>query len=118
MSLTADVMKDVRARLNWTQQEMADRLGVSRSQISNIEAGRGDTMAGPLLQLLIHIGWKAAQTTDRLSAFPVATSIKIIKIARCENCGNRLYDDSSGWMHTDSLSELCYQRSVRLYPPG
>ena len=33
---------DHRAKLGWTQQELADRVGISRVAVSNLEAGTGD----------------------------------------------------------------------------
>lgn len=33
---------DLRAKLGWTQQEMADRVGISRVAVSHVEAGMSD----------------------------------------------------------------------------
>lgn len=33
---------DLRAKLGWTQQELADRIGVSRVALSHVEAGMSD----------------------------------------------------------------------------
>jgi transcriptional regulator with XRE-family HTH domain len=42
----------IRRRRGLTQQEMAARIGLSRSSIANIEAGRQDMPAAKLLSLL------------------------------------------------------------------
>src|SRR5947209_17228788 len=35
-------MADYRAKLGWTQQELADRIGISRVALSHVEAGMSD----------------------------------------------------------------------------
>lgn len=36
-------MRDIRTRAGWTQQQMADHLGLSRVRISQLEAGEWQT---------------------------------------------------------------------------
>jgi transcriptional regulator with XRE-family HTH domain len=42
-------MRALRRRRGWTQQQLADRVGISRSAISRIERGNGDTLTVRLL---------------------------------------------------------------------
>ncbi|WP_421268630.1 helix-turn-helix domain-containing protein [Aeromonas veronii] len=40
LSLTAAELRDIRARLDWSQQRMADELGVARNTVNRMEQGR------------------------------------------------------------------------------
>lgn len=56
----AGMVLTARRALGLTQQQMADRMGISRSQVANIEAARGDTSAAGLVPVLIEAGMIAA----------------------------------------------------------
>lgn len=51
-----DLIRSVRARMGLTQKEFAPMLGVTRSSVANIEAGRQEVAASRLLPLLLDLG--------------------------------------------------------------
>ncbi|RWP31783.1 MAG: XRE family transcriptional regulator [Mesorhizobium sp.] len=64
MNQSFDV-KALRERIGWTQEQLAQFLGVDRSSISRME--NGQTLSGPVLRLLIILAAAAdAGTADTL----------------------------------------------------
>lgn len=55
-------LKQIRKKLNWTQQELADFLGLSKSQVSLYESG----LRGPTYKRLIEIRDKLGVKNDEL----------------------------------------------------
>lgn len=55
-------LKELRSEANWTQQEVADRLGISRANYSHIENNRNE----PDNELLVKIADLYAVSTDYL----------------------------------------------------
>ncbi|MER8941319.1 helix-turn-helix transcriptional regulator [Mesorhizobium sp. M0174] len=65
-------VKALRERIGWTQEQLAQYLGVDRSSISRME--NGQTLSGPVLRLLVILAAAAdAGTTDALlTSDPIA----------------------------------------------
>lgn len=59
--MTYDV-KSLRRARGWSQEEMADYLGLNRSSVSRLEAGR--TQTGPVRKLLAELAEKPAAPSD------------------------------------------------------
>jgi putative transcriptional regulator len=55
-------LKVLRAERNWSQQDLAERLGVSRQTINSIEAGRYD----PSLPLALRIAKVFGQPVEQI----------------------------------------------------
>jgi putative transcriptional regulator len=55
-------LKVLRAERNWSQQDLAERLGVSRQTINSIEAGRYD----PSLPLALRIAKVFGQPVEKI----------------------------------------------------
>lgn len=52
MCTTHDI-KAIRMKLDWTQDQMAEYLGVDRSSVSRME--KGSPISGPVSKLLAHL---------------------------------------------------------------
>lgn len=50
-------LRRVREEEGWTQTQLGNRLGLSRPQVTNIEAGRYDCRGSALLALLVELGF-------------------------------------------------------------
>jgi putative transcriptional regulator len=55
-------LKVLRAERNWSQQDLAERLGVSRQTLNSIEAGRYD----PSLPLALRIAKVFGQPVEQI----------------------------------------------------
>src|SRR5689334_16164082 len=49
------VVRALRLRRSWTQQELGDRCAMSRSKISRIETGRLEGTPAPDLERILHV---------------------------------------------------------------
>lgn len=78
MDITPDI-KAIRAKLGWTQQRMAQELGVDRASVSRMESGQ--RISGPVSRLLISLDPAAAPSAgtaaggDGESLPPAASSL-------------------------------------------
>lgn len=64
--MTPDELKAIRSRLGYTQQMMADRLGVSLRQYAYWEAGKHLTYARPTFVLMRVMDYLGPKATNRL----------------------------------------------------
>lgn len=92
------VVHRLRLAHGWTQQELADRLGLSRAQVANIESGNSDTPAGPLLELLAEVGWSPSpDEKDRAWTGLVAATVELgTAVARWDEARERYVGLSRG----------------------
>lgn len=63
--MSAGELKEARALLGWSQQRLAEIIGVSRIQVSNWEHGK-HPVGEPAARLVRAIVWIPAQTRPRL----------------------------------------------------
>lgn len=61
MSDVSELVRAARRRRGWTQAELAERLEVSRAQVSNWERGDSDLSGSTLLRLFAVAGWQVVE---------------------------------------------------------
>ena len=82
MTTTAEVISRTRRVRRWTQQQMAEAIGVTRTQVANVEAGRTDLPAQRLLVLLDYVG----VTVMPPAPPPLINDPDMFGLKRCEHC--------------------------------
>ena len=76
LSTLGEQLRQIRLNQNYTQQQLADRAGVSRSTVSELENG-GSASLLTLVQVL-----RALNKLELLNAFATQASVSPLQIAR------------------------------------
>src|SRR3954469_11380232 len=71
---------DLRAKLGWTQQELADRAGISRVALSHLEAGMSQPGARPVALLAGIFKLEPGELVDG-TAYPMAKAERLPQVA-------------------------------------
>lgn len=100
-------VRELRRRHGWTLDELAERSGVSRSMLSQIERGRANPTVGIAVRIAAALG---APIGDLLEAAPRTRRIETI---RAGDAAAVYRDDGQVLLRT--LSPLHLERDVELY---
>lgn len=87
-------VRDARKAAGMTQQQLADRIGIARSSVANLEAGRQDMTISRLagIALILNLDLAALITPDDLPVPPHDVTIRPVLEVSCRTCGGTVLD--------------------------
>lgn len=108
-------VKVLRTDWEWTQEELAERAGISRNQIQNIERGHGTGANGRVTNMSMEHVYRLAYALD-VPPIVLLPDVEKEVVPRCRAAEHR--ESMSSLMHRTIEIDVAWPRGLRVVKPG
>lgn len=114
-AVVAQRVKALRADQEWTQEELAERAGISRNQIQNIERGHGTGVNGRVTNMSMEHVYRLAYALQ-VPPIVLLPDVELPVRMRCRSAEHRR--PMEDLLHRTVTVDVSWPRGVRVNRPG
>lgn len=108
-------VKALQTDWEWPQEELAERAGISRNQIQNIERGHGTGVNGRVTNMSMEHVYRLAYAPD-VPPIVLLPDVQMEVVPRCRAAEHR--EPMSSLMHRAIEIDVASPKGLRLVKPG